>query len=72
MISISSSRTRLVQVCRILIVEDDDERVAKFRSWLPETMRIVHARSAGSAIGILQRDKGRVYAGIMLDHDLQL
>jgi hypothetical protein len=28
-------------------------------------------RSAGLAVGVLQRDKGRVYAGILLDHDLQ-
>lgn len=31
----------------------------------------VVAASAGRAIGILQRDRGSVYAGIMLDHDLQ-
>jgi hypothetical protein len=30
-----------------------------------------HYTSAGRAIGTLRLDKGRVYAGIVLDHDLQ-
>lgn len=59
-------------MCRLLVIEDDDERVALFRSWLPDDVIIVVARSAGSAIGILQRDRGKVYAGILLDHDLQI
>lgn len=63
---------RIIPACRVLIVEDDDTRVDLFRSWLPSHVRVVHARSAGSAIGILQRDQGRVYAGILLDHDLQM
>jgi len=29
------------------------------------------ASSAGTALGILQRDRGTVYGGILLDHDLQ-
>ncbi len=56
---------------RVLVVEDTDARVDTFRSWLPTDIRLVHARSAGAAIGILRRDDGRTYAGIMLDHDLQ-
>lgn len=56
---------------RILLVEDDDNRVKKFQSWLPDDVRLVHAGSAGRALGILQRDRD-VYAGIMLDHDLQI
>ena len=56
---------------RILIVEDDNNRVKKFQSWLPDDMRLVHASSAGRVLGILQRDRD-VYAGIMLDHDLQI
>jgi CheY-like chemotaxis protein len=55
---------------RILLIEDDDSRVRIFREWLPEDVRLVHAGSAGRAIGILQRDRN-TYAGIMLDHDLQ-
>ncbi len=55
---------------RILIIEDDPDRVEKLRSWLPTDVIAVAARSAGMAMGILKRDKGKVYAGIMLDHDL--
>ena len=56
---------------RILIIEDDPTREEKLRSWLPADMNAVNARSAGTAIGILKRDKGKVYAGIVLDHDLE-
>ncbi len=56
---------------RILIIEDDPDREAKLCSWLPVDIKAVIARSAGTAIGILKRDKGKVYAGIMLDHDLE-
>ena len=55
---------------RLLIVEDNEERLQCFRSWLPDDIRVVVARSAGRAIGIVQRDRGTVYAGILLDHDL--
>lgn len=55
---------------RVLLIEDDNERVTTIRSWLPADVRLVHAGSAGRAIGILQRDSN-VYAGIMLDHDLR-
>ena len=58
------------QIYRILLVEDDNERVEKIRSWLPEDFRLVHAGSAGRALGILQRDRD-AYAGIMMDHDLR-
>ncbi len=56
---------------RILIIEDDDERTRIIRSWLPSDVKTVIASSAGRAIGILERDRGNVYAGILLDHDLQ-
>jgi CheY-like chemotaxis protein len=56
---------------RILLIEDDKNRVKKIESWLPGDVRLVHAASAGRVLGILKRDKNQ-YAGIMLDHDLQL
>jgi CheY-like chemotaxis protein len=56
---------------RILIMEDDPDRVQKFQSWLPEGVRTTIVTSAGKAMGGLRRDRGKVYAGIMLDHDLQ-
>ena len=38
---------------------------------LPSDVKTVVAGSGGRAIGILERDRGSVYAGILLDHDLQ-
>jgi CheY-like chemotaxis protein len=63
------------ETLRILVVEDDPTRVEVFEAWLqylhlPCQFRIVWSKSAGSAIGLLERDRGKVYAGIMLDHDL--
>ena len=58
-------------VIRILLIEDDPLRIALFRKWTPEDVRLVVAPSPGKAVGILQRDRGKVYAGILLDHDLQ-
>jgi hypothetical protein len=55
---------------RILLIEDDNERVDTIRSWLPVDILLVHAGSAGRALGIVQRDRN-AYAGIMLDHDLR-
>ena len=54
---------------RLLLIEDDMTRIDLFQKWCPPDIRIVVASSPGKAIGILQRD--RVYAGILLDHDLQ-
>ena len=56
---------------RILIIEGNTQREELLRSWIPPDARAVIARSAGRAIGILERDRGRVYSGIVLDHDLQ-
>jgi len=65
------SLTRL----RVLVVEDDPTRVEVFKEWvkymdLPCSLHFVWAKTAGAAIGILNRDVGSVYSGIMLDHDL--
>ncbi|MDG4584577.1 MAG: hypothetical protein P9E67_10930 [Candidatus Competibacter sp.] len=55
---------------RLLLVEDDDERIARFAAWSPPDARWVVARGGGRALGLLERDPGRVYAGLLLDHDL--
>ena len=55
---------------RILLIEDDNNRVSKIKSWLPDDVRLVHAASAGRVLGVIKRDSNQ-YAGIMLDHDLQ-
>ena len=57
---------------RILIIEDDPQRETRLRSWLPADMHAVVATSAGKAIGSISRDRGPVYAGVLLDFDLQL
>ena len=64
-------------VLKILVVEDNDDRIAGLQRWAKTAKRrsgcefqIVWTKAAGSAIGLLKRDRGRVYAGIMLDHDL--
>ena len=56
---------------KILIVEDDRKRAEAFDRWMPEGYRAVIVKSAGTALGLLERDRGHVYAGICLDHDLQ-
>ena len=58
-------------VLRILIVEDDPERARRLQSWLLQDARTVVVASAGRTLGVLHRDRGSVYAGILLDHDLQ-
>jgi CheY-like chemotaxis protein len=59
-----------VKRLRILIVEDDESRVECFKKWLPPDVLLTHAPRGGSALGLLQRDRGAVYSGILLDHDL--
>lgn len=54
------------------MIEDDGERAKILCSWLPEDVIVVQAASAGRALGILEKDRGYIYAGIMLDHDLQM
>ncbi len=56
---------------RILIVEDDPDRLHTIKSWMPPNVIVSNVTDAGAAIGQIRRDRGRVYAGIMLDHDLQ-
>ena len=55
---------------RILIVEDNRERIDLFTQWLPADVIAVFAKSAGRAMRIIELDPGAVYAGIALDHDL--
>lgn len=66
---------------KILVVEDDERRLGGLQQWTKSIQsknfhkcryEVVWARAAGAAIGLLRRDRGRVYAGIMLDHDLVL
>ena len=58
------------RVFRLLLIEDDIGRVEDFHHWLPQWARLVWTQSAGSAIGLIRRDHGHVYGGVLLDHDL--
>ena len=55
---------------RILIIEDNEERIDLFKQWMPADVRAIFIRSAGRAVRVIELDKGSVYAGICLDHDL--
>ena len=58
------------EILRLLVVEDSEARMELFREWIPEGFRVTFVRSAGRALKVLELDAGRVYAGILLDHDL--
>ena len=58
------------EILRLLVVEDSEARMELFREWIPEGFRATFVRSAGRAMKVLELDAGRVYAGILLDHDL--
>jgi hypothetical protein len=63
-------RAEMPRFFRLLLIEDDIGRVADFRTWCPAWAKLVWAQSAGAALGLIRRDPGRVYGGILLDHDL--
>lgn len=56
---------------RILLVEDDAERIAMFRRWVAGTeFVLIEASSGGRARGILRKGMTEGIAGLCLDHDL--
>ena len=55
---------------RLLLIEDDADRIALFRQWVMSTPYVlIEATSGGQAVGAVNRG-GEGVAGIMLDHDL--
>ena len=55
---------------RILLIEDSEDRIVRFRDWLKgRPFVLIEATSGGQAMGMLQRGSQGV-AGICLDHDL--
>ncbi len=58
------------ELCRILVIEDNEERIELFKRWLPASVHPVFARSPGRALEIVRLDAGTVYSGVALDHDL--
>ena len=55
---------------RLLLIEDDAGREQQLRAWLPPGVLLRWAQSAGTAMGVIRRDAGHVWSGVMLDHDL--
>ncbi|MBZ0195701.1 MAG: response regulator [Deltaproteobacteria bacterium] len=57
---------------RILLIEDDPERIATFRSWLNGSeFVLIEASSGGRAAGILKKGMTDGIAGVCLDNDLE-
>lgn len=57
---------------RILLIEDDAERIATFRAWVAGTeFVLVEASSGGRALGILRKGMTEGIAGLCLDNDLE-
>lgn len=55
---------------RIVLIEDDPQRIEKFKSWLQGSpFVLVSATSGGQAMGLINHGAEGV-AGICLDHDL--
>jgi CheY-like chemotaxis protein len=55
---------------RLLVVEDNADRIELFKQWIPDHVRVTWALSAGRAMRIVELDAGKVYQGILLDFDL--
>ena len=54
----------------VLIVEDDDQRVVEFHSWLGHpNIRLLHVKTGDAALKCVETDR---YDLILLDHDLDL
>lgn len=57
---------------RLLLIEDNTERIVQFQNWLQDTeFVVIEASSGGRAKGILRKGATDGIAGIMLDHDLE-
>lgn len=55
---------------RLLLIEDDADRIALFRQWVASTpFVLIEATTGGQAMGVVNLG-GEGVAGIMLDHDL--
>lgn len=67
---VSTTKVSPKNFLRLLIIEDNPQRIALLTEWMPTDIKPVFAKSAGRAIGLLKRDRGLVYAGVMLDRDL--
>jgi CheY-like chemotaxis protein len=58
-------------IFRLLLIEDDQQRIKTFQSWLPNGASLVVATGGGTAMGLLRRAEPGEFGGVLLDHDLQ-
>lgn len=57
---------------RIMLIEDDPDRITTFQAWLAGTeFVLIEVRSGGLALGILRKGMTDGIAGICLDNDLE-
>jgi CheY-like chemotaxis protein len=65
----------MTKILKILIIEDDSKCISQLEEWLPADFQGIFVKSVGRATELLERDNCRdnshVYAGIVLDLDLQ-
>lgn len=55
---------------RLLLIEDDPDRIEKFRTWVANTpFVLIEATTGGQAMGVVSRGAKGI-AAICLDHDL--
>lgn len=57
---------------RVLVVEDDPNRLQKFEQLLGQVVRLVPVTTPAAALGLLERTKPEEYAGVMMDYDLEI
>lgn len=58
--------TNKQKIMRILIVEDDSERIKTIKSWMPSDVIISNVTDAGVAMVQIKADRGRVSCLIMI------
>ena len=57
---------------RLLLIEDDPDRISTFERWLEDTgIILIKASSGGRAMGMLRKGMTEGISGICLDHDLE-
>lgn len=55
---------------KLLLIDDDHERVRLFKVWTPPDIRLSVVMDAGQGLGEINKMGEEDYAGVMLDHDI--
>ena len=59
-----------IELIRLLVVEDNQQRIDLFKRWIPKGFVPVFVPGAGRAMRVIELDAGTVFGGIALDFDL--